>query len=66
MAVVTLKYIRSKDAIKAHLRYITHRRGQEEQEKITRDLFNKWGFTEKDAVYRLFDSAGRGTVFLNS
>lgn len=63
MAVVTLKYIRSTDAIKAHLRYITHRRGQEQQEKITRDLFKKWGFTEKDAVYRLFDSAGCGTVF---
>lgn len=62
MAVVTLKYIRSKEAIKAHLRYITHRRG-EDQKKITRDLFNKWGLTEKDASYRLFDSAGRGTVF---
>jgi hypothetical protein len=62
MAVVKLNYIRSKQEIKAHLRYIAHRRGRE-HEKITRDLFNKWGLTDKDALYRRFDSAGRGTVF---
>jgi predicted nucleotidyltransferase len=39
MAVVTLKYIRNKGQIKAHLRYITHRRG-EAGDKITRALFN--------------------------
>ncbi len=38
MAVVKMKYTRSRAAIKAHLRYIIHQPGKE-QEKPTRELF---------------------------
>ena len=62
MAVVRLKYIRGKQQIKAHLRYITHRRGKT-QEKITRLLFGRDGLTDKLASYQMIDSAKRGTAF---
>jgi hypothetical protein len=62
MAVVRLKYIRGKQQIKAHLRYITHRRG-ETQEKITRLLFGRDNLTDKRATYQMIDMAKRGTVF---
>src|SRR5205823_12368796 len=62
MAVVRLKYIRGKEQIKAHLRYITHRRGKI-QEKITRLLFGRDGLTDKLATYEMIDSAKRGTIF---
>jgi hypothetical protein len=62
MAVVRLKYIRGKEQIKAHLRYITHRRGKT-QEKITRLLFGRDGLTDKRAAYQMIDSAKRGTAF---
>ncbi len=62
MAVVRLKYIRGKDQIKAHLRYITHRRGKT-QEKITRLLFGHDGLTDKLVAYQMIDSAKRGTAF---
>jgi hypothetical protein len=62
MAVVRLKYIRGKQQIKAHLRYITHRRGKT-QEKITRLLFGRDGLTDKRATYEMIDSAKRGTAF---
>ena len=62
MAVVKLRYSRSKPQIKAHLRYIIHRRGEREG-AITRTLFDKDGLADKQAVYKLIDSAGRGTLF---
>jgi hypothetical protein len=62
MAVVRLKYIRGRQQIKAHLRYITHRRGQT-KEKITRLLFGRDGLTDKRAAYHVIDSAKRGTAF---
>jgi predicted Zn-ribbon and HTH transcriptional regulator len=62
MAVVRLKYIRGKEQIKAHLRYITHRRGKT-QEKITRLLFGRDSLTDKRAAYEMIDSAKRGTAF---
>jgi hypothetical protein len=62
MAVVKLKYIRGKEQIKAHLRYITHRRG-ETQEKITRLLFGRDGLTDKRAVYQMIDNAKQGIAF---
>jgi hypothetical protein len=62
MAVVVVKYIRNRKQVKAHLRYITHRRGKE-GEKITRTLFDKTGLTEKQASYQMIDEARRGTVF---
>jgi hypothetical protein len=62
MAVVTLKYIRDKEQIKANLRYFTHRKGCE-QEKITRAIFTNVGETDKQEFYRQVKDAGRGTVF---
>jgi hypothetical protein len=62
MAVVTLKYTRNKEEIKANLRYFTHRAGRE-NEKITRDIFTNIGETDKQEFYRQVKSAGRGTVF---
>ena len=62
MAVVTLKYIRDKEQIKAHLRYFTHRKGHD-NEKITRAIFTNVGETDKPEFYRQVKYAGRGTVF---
>jgi hypothetical protein len=62
MAVVKLKYIRQRTQLKRHVRYITHRRGNEEG-RVTRALFTSEGFTNKRTVYDLIDGAARGTVF---
>jgi hypothetical protein len=62
MAIVKAKYIRSKPRIKAHLRYITHRRG-EEGERITRPLFGRDGPLSKLQIYELVDAVKRGAVF---
>ena len=62
MAVVTLKYIRNKEQIKAHIRYFTHRTGRD-NEKISRDIFTNVGETDKPEFYRQVKYAGRGTVF---
>ncbi len=63
MAIVKLKYIRGRDAIKAHLRYIVHRPGKE-REKSTRELFhhNYLSVTKQNA-YDLINTAPKGTVF---
>jgi hypothetical protein len=62
MAVVTLKYTRNKQEIKAHLRYFTHRAGRE-NEKISRTIFTNVGLTDKRDFYRQVATVGRGTVF---
>ena len=62
MAIVKAKYIRGKPRIKAHLRYITHRRGME-GERITRPLFGKDGALSKQQVYDMIDAARRSAVF---
>jgi hypothetical protein len=62
MAVVKIKYVRKRSQIKAHLRYITHRKGAREG-KITRPLFNAEGACDKPSAYRLIEAAPRGTVF---
>jgi hypothetical protein len=63
MAVVKMKYTKSKAAIKAHLRYIVHRPGKE-WETPTRELFqhNYLSLTKQDA-YDLINSAPRNTIF---
>src|SRR5919205_1053491 len=63
MGVVKLKYTRSKDAIKRHLRYIVHRPGKE-WEKATRELFqhNYMSLTKQD-VYAWINAAPRNTRF---
>jgi hypothetical protein len=62
MAVVKLKYLRSRPQLKKNLRYITHRRGSEEG-RVTRTLFSADGLTDKRTIYDLIDRAKRGTVF---
>jgi len=62
MAVVKIKYVRKRGAVKAHLRYITHRRGREEK-TITRALFTEGGTITKQEAYTLIDSIKPGTVF---
>jgi hypothetical protein len=63
MAIVKLKYTRSRGAIKVHLRYIVHRPGKE-QGRLTRELFHhNYLSATKQNVYDLIDGAPRGTVF---
>jgi hypothetical protein len=62
MAIVKAKYVRGKSRIKAHLRYITHRRGID-GERMTRPLFGRDGPLSKLQIYEKIDAAPRGTVF---
>jgi hypothetical protein len=62
MAIVKANYVRGKSRIKAHLRYITHRRGME-GERMTRPLFGPDGPLSKLQIYDMIDSAKRGAVF---
>ena len=63
MAIVKLKYTRSRGAIKAHLRYVVHRPGKE-REKLTRELFHhNYLSVTKQYAYDLMNAAPRGTVF---
>jgi hypothetical protein len=62
MAIVKSKYIRGKPRIKAHLRYIAHRRAEVGQ-TITRPLFGGNGALTKPQAYELIDAAKRGAVF---
>jgi predicted Zn-ribbon and HTH transcriptional regulator len=62
MAIVKSKYIRGKSRIKAHLRYIVHRRA-EMGETITRPLFGRDGPLSKQQIYGMIDAAPRGAVY---
>ena len=62
MAIVKARYVRGKDRIKAHLRYITHRRGID-GERMNRPLFGKDGALSKQQIYEMIDKARRGAVF---
>src|ERR671914_2829841 len=62
MAIVKAKYLRSKPRIKAHLRYITHRRGLDVG-RITRSLFGRDGALSKQQIYEMIDAARRGAFF---
>jgi predicted Zn-ribbon and HTH transcriptional regulator len=62
MAIVKARYVRSKPRIKAHLRYITHRRA-EMGERVTRPLFGREGTLSKQQIYDMIDAAKRGAVF---
>ena len=62
MAIVKSKYVRGKSRIKAHLRYITHRRGME-GERMNRPLFGQDGALSKLQIYDMIDAAKRGAVF---
>src|ERR671915_2593153 len=62
MAIVKAKYIRGKLRIKAHLRYISHRRGLDVG-RITRPLFGRDGALSKQQIYEMIDAVRRGAVF---
>jgi hypothetical protein len=62
MAIVKARYVRGKPRIKAHLRYITHRRGVE-GERMTRQLFGRDGALSKQQIYDMIDASARGAVF---
>src|ERR671915_442155 len=62
MAIVKAKHIRGKARIKAHLRYITHRRGME-GERMSRPLFGRDGALSKLQIYEMIDATKRGAVF---
>ena len=65
MAIVKARYVRIKDRIKAHLRYITHRRGVE-GERITRPLFGRDGALSKQHIYDMIDATRRGAVAIRA
>ena len=62
MAIVKANYTRSRKAIKATIRYITHRPGKD-GEKISRELFGIDGVVDKQQAYKMIDEAERGTIF---
>jgi hypothetical protein len=62
MAIVKAKYVRGKSRIKAHLRYITHRRGLDVG-RITRPLLGRDGPLSKLQIYEMIDAVRRGAVF---
>jgi hypothetical protein len=62
MAIVKATYIRGKSRIKAHLRYIIHRRGLE-GERMSRPLFGPDGALSKLHIYEMIDAARPGAVF---
>ena len=65
MAIVKAKYVRGKSRIKAHLRYITHRRGIE-GERMSRPLFGKDGALSKLQIYDMIDAQSGERSFTNS
>jgi hypothetical protein len=62
MAIMKARYSRSKPRIKAHLRYIVHRRAEIGQ-RITRPLFGRDGALTKQHIYDMIDAVRRGAVF---
>jgi hypothetical protein len=62
MAIVKAKYVRGKSRIKAHLRYITHRRGLDVR-RITRPLLGRDGPLSKLQIYEMIDAVRRGAIF---
>jgi hypothetical protein len=63
MAIVKLKYTRSRDAIKAHLRYVVHRPGKE-RVRETRELFHhNYLSVSKQYAYDLINASPKGMVF---
>ena len=62
MAIVKNKYVRGKSRIKAHLRYITHRKGLDVG-RITRPLLGRDGPLSKLQIYEMIDAVRRGAIF---
>lgn len=62
MAIVKANYTKSRAKIKASVRYIQHRPGQD-GERLTRQLFGPNGAMTRDEAYQLIDQAAKGTRF---
>jgi len=62
MAIVKNKYVRGKARIKAHLRYISHRKGLDVG-RITRPLLGRDGPLSKLQIYEMIDAVRRGAIF---
>jgi predicted Zn-ribbon and HTH transcriptional regulator len=62
MAIMKSKYVRGKSRVKAHLRYITHRKGLDGG-RITRPLFGRDGPLSKFQIYDMINAVRRGAVF---
>jgi hypothetical protein len=62
MAIVKVKYTRSREQMKAHLRYIVHRPGKDEA-TITRQLFDQLSGTDKQQAYQLIDGTKHPVFF---
>jgi hypothetical protein len=62
VAIVKVSYTRSRKKIKASVRYIQHRPGQD-GERLIRSLFGRDGPISRDEVYDLIDKAVKGTTF---
>jgi hypothetical protein len=62
MAIVKVKYSRSIDHIKDHLRYIVHRPGKD-REHMTRELFDMFDHRDKAHAYELMDATKHPLFF---
>jgi hypothetical protein len=62
MAIIRAKYSKSKSRMKAAIRYIEHRPG-EEGEKVKRELFGIDGVMDRQQAYQMIDEAEKGTAF---
>jgi hypothetical protein len=66
MAVVKANYVKrgagERGRAKATVRYIQHRRGENEQ-TITRTLFGREGELDRKDAYRIIDEAPKGSIF---
>jgi hypothetical protein len=62
MAIVKVKYSRSIEHIKDHLRYIVHRRGKD-GETMTRELFDTFETRDKAHAYELIDATKHPLFF---
>jgi hypothetical protein len=62
MAIVKISYTRDPIAIKAHLRYIVHRRGKD-REIMSRELFDAFDRSDKAYAYELIDATQHPLFF---
>ena len=62
MAIVKIKYTKSRGAAKASVRYITHRPGKDGA-KASRPIYGIDGEVTKTDAYLMIDQSGRGASF---
>jgi len=66
VAIVKTNYVKKgkgeREAAKANIRYMEHRRGRDGQ-KMNRTLFSVQGVIGRHEAYRMIDTAGKGSYF---